>query len=85
MIFDPTTNGSNIQHNPILLLIVILDSQKKWLKCKTICFTVCYWFSYADRFSIASAHHCFSLTKVTEKLQICQEMDIVFEGQNQSI
>lgn len=81
-----TRNSSNIQpqiYSP-QLLIVILDSQKKWLKCKTTCFTVCCCFFYADRLNISSAHHCLGPTKVTEKLQIWQEMDIISEDQNQS-
>lgn len=36
------------------------------------------------RLNIASADHCLGLTKVTEKLQLWQEMDIICEGQNQS-
>lgn len=45
--------------------------------------TVRYWVFYADRLNIASAHHFLGLTKVTEKLQNWQEIDIISEGQNQ--
>lgn len=66
------------------LILVTLDSQKKWLNYKTICFAVYYCFFYTYMLSVASAHYCLGLTKVTKQQQLWQEMDIISEGQSKS-
>lgn len=58
--------------------------RKKWLNYKTICFAVYYCFFYTYMLSVASAHYCLGLTKVTKQQQLWQEMDIISEGQSKS-